>query len=272
MLSDAERSALAVHGFLRRQVFTAAEAATMQDAIWAAVSRGHAIDRADAATWRVEHPSRLNHIPEAPTFLPIGGDAMRGAIDDCLGAGTWDVPRRWGAFHVSFPVPGREWTVPHTLWHADFPFELAPAPLPGVKVFVFVSDVPTHGGGTLVVVGSHRLIRRIAADAPLALRADTRAMRLRILGSDPWLRALTSPADRRERVRRFSDEAATIDGVELRVVELTGRAGEIVLTDPWLLHCRAPNGGVAPRFMRSTDIYRRELHPWGRRVPWRDER
>ena len=233
----------------------------MQDAVWDALRRTHAIERADPTTWRIEHPAGLNQIPEAPTFLPIGGDATRAAINDCLGAGTWDAPRRWGAFHVTFPVPGREWTVPPLLWHADFPFDLPPTPLPGVKVFVFLTDVPPRGGGTLVVSGSHRLARRLAAEAPPAQRGDTRRMRLRLLDSHPWLRGLTSSAERDDRVRRFMDEGATIDDVRVQVVELSGRAGEIVLTDPWLLHCRSLNCGNAPRFMRSTDVYRRELHP-----------
>ena len=86
-------------------------------------------------------------------------------------------------------------------------------------------------------------------------------MRLRVLASHPWLRALTASADRSDRVDRFMARAESIDDIDLRVVELSGRAGEIVLTDPWLLHCRAANAGTAPRFMRSIDIYRRALYP-----------
>jgi hypothetical protein len=80
---------------------------------------------------------------------------------------------------------------------------------------------------------------------------------LRILGCDPWLQALSSRTgdDRTARFMTLPDDAP------LRVVELTGRAGDVVLTHPWLLHSPAPNCGTAPRFMRSMDVWRRELHP-----------
>jgi ectoine hydroxylase-related dioxygenase (phytanoyl-CoA dioxygenase family) len=171
------------------------------------------------------------------------------------------MPKRWGAFHVTFPMSDREWSVAPRVWHADFPFDLPTVPLPGVKMFVFLSDVPPRGGGTLVVAGSHRLAGRLAANTSPAQRADTRRMRLRLLDSDPWLRTLTTPGGDADRTRRLMDDGATIDDVRVQVVELSGRAGEIVLTHPWLLHCRSLNCGNAPRLMRSTDIYRRELHP-----------
>ena len=40
-----------------------------------------------------------------------------------------------------------------------------------------------------------------------------------------------------------------LGGVPVRVVELTGRAGDIVIGHPWLLHAPAPNCGTTPRFM-----------------------
>ena len=109
-----------------------------------------------------------------------------------------------GRLHrVTFPVPGREWTVPPLLWHADFPFDLPPTPLPGVKVFVFVSDVPPRGGGTLVVTariawrdGWRRKRRRRSEATPAACAC----------GCSTAIRgccALTSSAERGDRVRRF---------------------------------------------------------------------
>ena len=256
----AEREYFAQRGLLRLRAFSSQEAAAMQGAVWQELRRAHGIERDRPATWRIELPAGLRAIPEAPAFLPIAGAATRAVIDELLGAGSWDAPKRWGAFHVTFPA-GRRWTVPHTLWHADFPFDLPAEPLPGVKVFVFVSDVPPGAGGTLVVAGSHRLSRRRIDAAPPALRADTRRMRLHILASHPWLQALTSAAYDEDRVARFMATAEDADGVALQVVELSGAAGEIVVTHPWLLHCRAINAGTAPRFMRSIDLYRRELHP-----------
>ena len=40
-----------------------------------------------------------------------------------------------------------------------------------------------------------------------------------------------------------------IGGVPVRVVELSGAPGDIVLAHPWMLHCSSPNCGSQPRFM-----------------------
>lgn len=258
-LTVEQRVQFATRGLLRLRGFAATDAAAMQAAVWAALRRVHGIARDERATWHVEFPSRLA-IPELPAFAPIGGPALRAAVDALLGVGTWDVPKRWGAFHVSFPSR-RAWDVPHALWHADFPFDLPEDPLPGVKIFMFVSDVPPRAGGTQVVAGSHHFVRRAVAAAPPALRADTRRMRLHLLASHPWLRALTTAERTGDRVDRFVARGTDVGDVHLQVIELSGAAGEIVITHPWLLHCRASNGGDAPRFMRSIDLYRRACRP-----------
>jgi ectoine hydroxylase-related dioxygenase (phytanoyl-CoA dioxygenase family) len=148
------------------------------------------------------------------------------------------------------------WTLPHTLWHADFSFALPAWPLAGVKMFTFLSDVPPHGGGTLVVTGSHELVRRFVAGRASEQLKRTRQTRLAFLASHPWLRELTSESRSDDRIARFMNEEQRIDGVAVRAVELTGRAGDVVLTHPWLLHCRAANRAAEPRFMRTIDIYR----------------
>ena len=43
---------------------------------------------------------------------------------------------------------------------------------------------------------------------------------------------------------------ALVEGVPLRVVELTGEPGDMVFCHPLLVHCGAPNRGAWPRFMR----------------------
>jgi len=45
----------------------------------------------------------------------------------------------------------------------------------------------------------------------------------------------------------------------LRVVELTGEPGDMVFCHPLMVHCKAPNRGTRPRFMRiKTQILTRE--------------
>jgi hypothetical protein len=56
-----------------------------------------------------------------------------------------------------------------------------------------------------------------------------------------------SPADR---TAAFMDRETVVDGVPLRVVELTGEQGDMVFCHPVMVHCVAPNRGEWPRFMR----------------------
>ena len=45
-------------------------------------------------------------------------------------------------------------------------------------------------------------------------------------------------------------EGAVVGGVPVRVVELSGEAGDLVIGHNWLLHAGAPNSGTQPRMMR----------------------
>src|SRR5262249_9007736 len=147
------------------------------------------------------------------------------------GPESWDVPKRWGAFLVTFPTAG-EWEVPSAVWHVDFSYALPPEPLSGVKVFIFLSDVPARAGGTVIVTGSHCVMQRFIKGRSLEKLCNTRRTRLELFGSHPWLQDLTSWSSSRDRVRRFIDHGSTIEGIAVRVVELTGAAGEVVLTHP----------------------------------------
>jgi hypothetical protein len=47
------------------------------------------------------------------------------------------------------------------------------------------------------------------------------------------------------------DAIEDVEGIPLRVVELTGHPGDVVLIHPWTIHTVAPNVGPTPRFMRA---------------------
>lgn len=51
----------------------------------------------------------------------------------------------------------------------------------------------------------------------------------------------------------FTDE----DGIELRVAEITGRAGDVILAHPFMLHSPSSNHAGVPRFMcnRKTPLF-----------------
>ena len=47
-----------------------------------------------------------------------------------------------------------------------------------------------------------------------------------------------------------------IDGVHVRVAELTGRAGDVVVMQPWTLHNFSMNCADVPRFMVTHTVFR----------------
>jgi hypothetical protein len=94
----------------------------------------------------------------------------------------------------------------------------------------FIGSVAPRGGGTLILSGSPRLLiqqeRRIPASRQCASGGG---LWERFHRSHPWLMALTgqapSPADR---IAALMDRETIVDGVPLRVVELTGERGDMV--------------------------------------------
>jgi hypothetical protein len=152
---------------------------------------------------------------------------------------------------VTFPEPGT-WELPIHFWHWDNPCEPHLDRPRGLFVVSFIGPVAPRSGGTLILSGSPRLVihqeRRISADQRRG--PGTRPWE-RFGRSHPWLRSLTgqapSPANR---IAAFMDTETIVEGVPLRVVELTGEPGDMVFCHPVMVRCGAPNRGARPRFMR----------------------
>ena len=132
-------------------------------------------------------------------------------------------------------------------------------------VVSFIGPVAPRGGGTLILSGSPRLLlqqeRRIPASQPRefgARRWD------RFHRADPWLMALTglapSPADR---IAAFMDRETVVEGVPLRVVELTGEPGDMVFCHPSWFTASARTGA---RGRVSCESRRRVLTHEGREL------
>jgi hypothetical protein len=141
------------------------DAAAMVDRIWEHLADDLRIIRSRPETWTVDQPAGLRAITAEPEFQALGSATIRAALDDLLGAGRWQPPRRWGRPLITFPTPDKPWTIPTAgAWHNDF------VPLrPGtgeraVQLFTILQDLPARGGGTLILTGSHRLITRYIAD------------------------------------------------------------------------------------------------------------
>ena len=266
MLTKAQRAEYEERGFVRiPQAFSRADAEAMADFIWARLADLHGVRRDDRATWTAPAPwVGLNRFKDDPVFAPLNNPATFAAIDDLLGADAWKKPRHWGTFLVKFPdrTPD-EWTLPvDAHWHVDFHFTYEPGAPFALRVFTFLSEVSSHGGATLVITGSHRLVERfVASMTPEQRQAGYAALHERLHASHPWLARLTH--ERQPGLDRgdyFMNRDAVVDGQTVRVEELCAAPGDVILMHPWLLHAAAPNAGDRPRFMLGKDIYAEALH------------
>ena len=233
-----------------RQAFSRADGLAMERQWWRELEDTHGIRRDDRSSWR-QIPGDLKAAKRDPVQARILTERVRGVFDDLLGQAAWSPPRDWGRPLVTFPEPGA--------------WECRPGTGTGTILATCTSITPgryslsassarsrRRGGGTLILSGSPRLLIQQERRIPASQRRGSIAtLRERFHRSHPWLMALTgqapSPADR---IAAFMDSETIVEGVPLRVVELTGEPGDMVFCHPVMVHCVGPNRGTRPRFMR----------------------
>jgi hypothetical protein len=232
-----------------RQAFSRADGLAMERQWWQELEAAHGIRRDDRSSWR-QIRGDLKAAKRDPVQARILTERVRGVFDDLLGKGAWSPPRNWGRTLVTFPEPGA-WDVPARRWHWDNP-SFATGHLAALFVVSFIGPVAPGSGGTLILSGSPRLLLQQEPRIPASQRGELGGEPWDRFGrSDPWLMALTgqalSPADR---IAAFMDAETVVQGVPLRVIELTGEPGDMVFCHPVMVHCVNPNRGTRPRFMR----------------------
>lgn len=242
-----------------RQAFSRADGLAMEERWWRELERAHAIRADDRSTWR-QIRGDLKEAKRDRIQARILTERVRGVLDDLLGKAAWSPPRDWGRALVTFPEAG-DWDVPVRRWHWDNPCELHLDYPRALFVVSFIGPVAQRGGGTTILSGSPRLLIQHERQTP-ATGPPGSGARIwdRLLGSHPWLRALTGQApSAADRIAAFMDQETNVGGVPLRVAELTGEPGDMVFCHPLMIHCAAPNRGTRPRFMRiRTEILTRE--------------
>jgi hypothetical protein len=252
VLSDAQAQVFDRSGIVKLdQAFDPDSATAMRDVVWAELRRRHGIERADPATWDRHLPTGLRTSKRSRVFEPILSVAVCAALDRLLGESRWLSPKHFGNVLVTMPN-STEYRVPHRIWHSDFPPTLPTDRLSVVKLWALFDEVAPGGAGTPQLSGSHRLFAQYVA---ATRETDYKRAKFGFLRSHPWLRALTVDDGDPRRNAIFMDEGIVIDGVEVRVVECTGSAGDVFITHPWVFHSIADNATERPRFMRSAAIW-----------------
>jgi hypothetical protein len=234
-----------------------ADADAMCDRVWQALGKRYGVLRDSPPTWKRQYLLGTHHLPKSENFDEVGSPAIRAALDDLFGSGNWQ-PRgaRWGSLLVTFPNSRERWTVPHQAWHLDYPASRSEGnALLIVRIFVCLAKLEPCSGGTVFVAGSHRLVQNLVSkDGVAQMRsADARAAMVRTC---PWIRSLCTFDERVDRIEVFMRSGTVVDGVGMRVVEMTGEPGDVLLTHPLLLHAGSKNTAAVPRIALSSTVHR----------------
>jgi hypothetical protein len=224
----------------------------MRERVWKALRARHGFREEDAATWTSWRPGKLKgEIERAGGFPELATPALVDVLDALLGTDRWQPPDRWGIPILTFPTPG-PWELPHRFWHLDLP-AVAAESLRCVIALTLLSAVEPRGGGTVVVAGSSRLVERLCARGEVAGQGRSIDVRRTLRRLDPWFHLLWE-GEGEDRERRLREGTTALGGA-LRVLEVTGEPGDVVLMHPWTLHSISRNARREPRLALSSHVH-----------------
>jgi hypothetical protein len=261
---------------------------------WQEVHRKFGIQLKEPSTWFSDtsnpvgdaRAKRLNGMGSIMRDLKASGkldeieSAIQPAIDQVFGADSWRPLDLWYSL-LSFPGSEAAWNVPHKSWHSDEPSVVGDTKPWSLFVFVFLDNVSTDMGATSVISGSHRQAERLAKtlgtsnnEALINAFASVNSELFEspkdvillpmdqvlepLIQEDPWFQALVQEGSPDERIQRFIKEGNTQNGIEQKVVTLTGAAGDIIVFDPRCLHTFSANISDLPRQVLRLD-FRRQI-------------
>ena len=229
-----------------------ADIRAMAERLWADIERRFGMLRDQPDSWTVSLPAQFHGLVRSGAFDALGSGKMTALADALLGAGKWDPPSHWGAPLVTFPTVS--WGLPRPPWHTDTGACRYLNPMPVLRAFTFLAPVGSGGGGTLYVGGSHRLALEMdpAPDGAIPRSAE---IRKRLGAEHPWFaRLLAAPG---AAYREWMGVGAQCGVHTVRLEEMTGDPGDLIVMHPAILHALAQNALDRPRMMLTISVYRR---------------
>ena len=260
MLAPEQRKEFFDRGFTKiPQVFCRDDADKMVSRFWDFMERHQNVRLNQPNTWTEGQVYGISDLKRSPEFERIGSTMMLSIVDDLLGKGNWRRPTTWGQVLATFPAANRKWSwnsifqgqvdVQTITWHTDYEYTIHSDMLAGVQVFSILAKLESGGGGTLVVDGSHRVVKNFVRDRSPESLKNMKKTRVALMASDAWLEAiLQSPSVARPE-DWLATQKTTISGVPVSVTELTGEPGDVYFCHPWLIHAGSPNCNAMPRLM-----------------------
>ncbi|WP_329115423.1 phytanoyl-CoA dioxygenase family protein [Streptomyces sp. NBC_01465] len=191
-------------------------------------------DPDDPGTWN-EPVIRLNGYGHTPFQQAATTPRLHGAFDQLVGEGRWFPRQGIGTFPIRFPHPDDPGD---TGWHMDASYtpegesgywlNLRSQGRALLMLFLF-SDVGVDDGPTRIKVGSH-------LDVPAFLEPAGET------GADMFTLCATM------------DGAGRLDAPDRSTALATGRAGDVYLCHPFLIHAAQPNRGKDARFIAQPPL------------------
>ncbi|MGQ9427669.1 phytanoyl-CoA dioxygenase family protein [Gilvimarinus sp. F26214L] len=143
--------------------------------------------------------------------------------DMCQLAGT-SLSGQEGKLLISLPHQV-DWSLEGLSWHRDISKSQLSG-IPGVQAFVLLDNLSVKGGATLALAGSHRI------------KSQSQAKQI--------ISRLTGDG---------FDGRVNVDGIELSLIEMAGRAGDVYLMDMRLLHTPSINSTKNVRMMATARYF-----------------
>lgn len=234
---------------------TPSEVGAIRETIWHFIEARTSIQRNDPSTWPHRFPPGLSFksLQGRAVFGPlVENDALQAVLAGIFGPDGWVPPARRGRVLWTFPREG-PWVMP-TSWHMDGDFGLAAFPVPGVQLWALVDDLAPCGGGTLLLAGSHLLVDEYSKRLAPAERGGNSVTWGRFLKQHPVLDELRRGGTRDHPRREILTEVYDVDGVSVKPIEVTGRAGDMYVSHIHVFHSPAPNTGLTVRQMLTGGI------------------
>jgi len=254
-------------------VFSAEDARTILDLLWQDYEKKHAVSRFSSEGWFTKSGSgkRLygppaTEIKSSDSYKSMVA-CMHAAVDEVLGPDVWRISGRGNTtVFVNCPNKTDSWTVP-VGWHTDMPSNREDTRPTVIYAFTFLDQLEPRGGSTMILAGASRRAQLDDVahlwDAGKAV-AETRSRQFMeaLAAEDEWFadlfgpnplcsvsdyRYLCNPDTAAQRVQRFMQDGTYSVGIPMRVTELLGNPGDVVLWDPRCLHASSNNVSHRPR-------------------------
>lgn len=252
-----------------------------QEEIWEILFERYQIDKLNKKSWSKSF-IQLSENYKHGAFQACNSEKLILGIEELLGEGRieylYGENFSFGWWPINFSLGNQSnWNIPIGGWHWDGMHfrHFLNSPEQGILLLIFFSDVSERGGGTLVAEGSHKIVARFLSQFPEGIEYKDAIPLLN--RSHPWLAELTNSFgdvtdsdvkliyttdqinmdkfNAEDRIEKFMNRTyIDNESTKLRIVEMTGKAGDVVLCHPFLYHSGSPNHSNTPRIMCNLNV------------------